>query len=229
MSNANRRRCGRSIACGIVACAFLFESMGCQCGRLGRVPSVFRDAHESGIAVIGEEYSFSANTTVSTSRPVLFTLKSNETITYDGKPIRPDFRAYVKPATGVAPSDIHVNFSVPMIDIITGWAYLVGTSPMGKTTRVRAVGEGTRLIIEVDETMSPAVHRVYFVGDMGSRVQVFVPESSATSVHLLKEPGTYLEVYADNVWKYKGSYAAVPERAAFVDAVLKEIEGARVK
>ncbi len=216
----------------IISCMLLslsLAAMGCHCDRLGRVPPGFQDQQEAGIAVIGKDYTFSADTTVTTGQPVLFTLKSNENLKSGGKSHYPDFRAYVKPATGAAPSDIHVNFSVPMIDIITGWAYLVGTSPMGKTTRVRAVGEGTRLILEVDESVTPAVHRVYLVGDISSKVQIYVPESSATSVYTLNKLGTYVEVYADNVWKYKGAYADVPERAAFVEAVLKEVQGARVK
>lgn len=228
MTNLLHRPVPRAIVPGMLL-LLSWVVMGCHCDRLGRVPPGFEDQREAGIAVIGKDYTFSANTTVTTGQPVLFTLKSNEVLKVGGKSHYPDFRAYVKPATGVAPSDIHVNFSVPMIDIITGWAYLIGTSPMGKTTRVRAVGEGTRLIIEVDDSVSPAVHRVYLVGDTGSRVQIYVPESSTTSVYTLKELGTYIEVYADNTWKYKGAYAAVPERAAFVAAVLKEVQGARVK
>jgi hypothetical protein len=222
------RRSVRAFVIGMLIAGSLL-TMGCQCHRLGLVPPGFRNDVESGIAVIGKEYTFSANTTVQSGQPVLFTLKSNENITYNGKTIHPDFRAYVKPPMGVAASDIHVNFTVPMIDIITGWAYLVGTSPMGKTTRVRAVGEGTRMIIEVDDTVEPAVHRVYLVGDAGSKVYIHVPESNATAVYTMKEIGSYIEVYENNAWAPKGLYSADPARAAFVAAVLKEVQGARVK
>jgi hypothetical protein len=100
---------------------------------------------------------------------------------------------------------------------------------MGQTTRIRAVGQGTRIIIEADDAMSPAVHRVYFVGDLGSSVGIFVPPTSGSPVTTMINPGTYVEAYADGTWKDKGAYSADRARAAFVKMVTGEVSGAGVK
>lgn len=213
----------------IVALAGALTCGGCQSSRLGQVPAAFRNQHEAGLAVIGDAYHLTANVTVSAGRPLLFTLKSNEPQAYHGKTLYPDFRAYVKPPVSVTPTDVHVNFSVPGVVLAGGWAYLVGSSPMGQTTRVRAVGEGTKIIIEVDDAMSPSVHRVYFVGDLGSSVGIFVPPTGGSPVTTMTSPGTYVEVYADGTWKDRGAYAADRARAAFVRMVTGEVVGAGVK
>lgn len=220
----------RSLAAALaLACA---AAAGCQCGSqygsLGKVPRGFRNDRESGVAVIGEDYKFSSHTTVSAASAVLLSIASNEAHEYDGRKRYPDFRAYFKPPSDASPADVHVEFSVPFVDLVSGWMFLVGTSPMGHTTRLQAVGEGTRFILEVDDAASPSVHRVYFVGDKGSRVSVFVPPNAAEASYVMKEAGTYLEAYADGTWAFKGPYSRDDARAAFVKSVLAEIAHAHV-
>jgi hypothetical protein len=214
----------------VLALALAFAPVligGCACHRLGRVPSRFRTAQESGVAVIGHDYRFSAQTTINTDEPVLFTFASNENVAAGHMtPKYPRFVAYVNPEVAqLAPVDIKANFTQPFIEIFTGWAYLVGVSPMGGTTRVRAVGEGTRMIIEIDESVTPVVHRVYFVGDKGCLVRVHVPPEVEPPVYTMNAVGTYLEVYeagATPPWSFKGPYSANAARAAFVASVLGE-------
>ena len=201
---------------------------GAGCGqRLGRVPSQFQNDHESGIAVIGNNYTFSASTTVHTDKPVLFTLKSNEPYTYNNRTVYPDFRAYVNPMKPPgAPGDVKVTFTDPIMSVSGGWTYFAGISPMGETTRVRGVGEGTRMIIEVDESVVPSIHRVYFVGDKGCQIKIYVPPPppAANPVFTMTKIGTYIEVYDNLTWVDKGPYAADKTRAAFVAHVLSDTQ-----
>jgi len=231
---ARRFVSGRSAPALLVAAAgalALLTLGGCQCTRLGRIPPQWRHQHEAGFAVVGgEPFQLTAETRTTSDKPVLFTLKSNEPRRYGEKTVYPDFRAYVSPPSPLrAPLEIHVNFSMPMVDVLSGWAYLVGTSPMGKTTRVRAVGTGTKIIIEVDESASPAVHRVYFVGDASSKVEIHVPPDAEPATLTLEKPGTYMEAYEDGMYADKGAYADNPERAKFVARVIGEIRERGVK
>jgi len=206
------------------ALAMTLAAGGCQTHRLGEVPFAFADKHEAGIAVIGQEtYHLSALTKTHTDGPVLFTLKSNERRVYDGKAVYPDFRAYVNPNTPRgSPVDIHVDFTQPLVQLFSGWTYLVGTSPMGKTTRVRAVGVGTQIILEIDDSVTPPVHRVYFVGEKSSKVEVYAPPDDATPKLTMTVVGTYVEVYDSGPPKDMGAYASNPDRAKFVAMVLGE-------
>jgi len=194
---------------------------GCQSSRLGHVPASFRDYHEAGVAVIGPTYEFDATTTVKCTRPVLLTLKSNQAREYEGREIYPDFLAFAEPSErGPQAGEIEVKFSEPIVQVHSGWALLIGTSPMGGTRRVRAVGEGTVMIIEVDISTSPAMHRVYLVGDDHSVAHIY-PTSGATAADLT--PGTYGEIQDMDsaMWTPMGKYDANPQRKEFVRMALE--------
>ena len=204
----------------------LLTASGCQESRLGHVPASFRDYHEAGMAVIGSTYEFDATTTVKSTRPVLITLKSNQARRYEGRDIYPDFRVYANPSDRTEHGGrIEVKFSVPAVDIISGWALLVGTSPMGKTTRVRAVGEGTVMIIEVDDSTVPAIHRVYLVGEDHSVAHIYVPPEPEGLPPISPDltPGTYGEIQdLDGAeWRFMGRYKDVQARLSFVQRVLE--------
>lgn len=205
--------------------ALVLAAAGCQSGRLGRVPKGFKDDRESGIAVIGASYTFDSTSLIKANTALHFTLKSNTPFMYNGVPYYSDFRAYVKPKV-----DVEVVFSSPGDVVVTsGWSYLVGTAPMGRTKRVRAVGAGTKMIIEVDDTETPAVHRVYLVGEATSVALIFVPPDNQS--YVLLYPGNYGEIRdADDApWEDKGLYSENKDRAAFVRMVLGEARSNGVK
>jgi hypothetical protein len=201
---------------------------GCaSSSRLGRVPRGFQGDREAGVAVIGDVYTLSSNTTVATTQPVHFTVKSNKEPA--GKKVYPDYRAYLHPV-GVhgMMSNIGVTFSEPVITVPDGWAYLVGRYPAGRTGRIRAIGQGTQLIIEIDSSGGSSVHRVYFVS--GSKnVDIFVPPNAEAPVYSMETPGTYVESAADNAWEFKGPYSENAARAAFVRNVLDEVRSKGVR
>jgi hypothetical protein len=200
---------------------------GCVSNRLGRVPVGFQGDREAGVAVIGDDYTLSSNTTVATTQPVHFTVKSNKHPA--GKKAYADYRAYLHPV-GVHGmiSNIGVTFSEPVIIVPDGWAYLVGRYPAGRTGRIRAIGHGTELIFEIDSSGGGEVHRVYFVSGK-AKVDIFVPWDAAEPVYTMDTRGTYVESAAPNAWEFKGPYSANAQRAAFVSNVLNEVRSKGVK
>jgi hypothetical protein len=194
---------------------------GCASKRLGRVPRGFQGDREAGVAVIGNDFSLSSNTTIATTQPVHFTIKSNKEPA--GYAVYPDFRGYVHPqvAPGLVPT-VGVDFSEPVINLSSGWVYLVGLYPAGRTGRIRAIGRGTEIVIEIDNSGGTEVHRVYFVSGKAT-VDVYVPWDAAGPAYTMTTPGTYLESAEPNAFEFKGPYGAVAERAAFIANVRAEI------
>ncbi len=201
--------------------------IGCGSGRLGRVPPGFQGERDAGVAVIGADFALSSNTTVSTTQPVHFTIKSNKEPR--GHEVYPDYRAYLHPqaAPGVR-SMIGVTFTEPVVIVPDGWAYLVGRYPAGRTGRIRAIGWGTEMVIEIDNSGGAEVHRVYFISGE-ARIDIYVPWDRIDPVYTMETPGAYVESAAANAWEFKGPYSAVAERAAFIKNVLGEIHSEGVK
>ena len=222
----HRSSFGRTVASGLrlLLCAIvLISATGCQSKRLGRIPAPYRNYHEAGMAVIGPTYEFDATTKVTSTRPVLMTLKSNHAKPYRGKDVYPDFLAYANPADQGGAGEIEVGFSEPVVEVRSGYALLIGTSPMGKTTRIRAVGEGTTMIIEIDASGAVPMHRVYLVADDHSIARIFEEPTGARRYPDLTV-GTYGEIQdvAGAVWTFKGEYENDPDRAKFVEKVRAE-------
>ncbi len=103
-----------------------------------------------------------------------------------------NYTAYVAPMPGTRPiAEASVSVGDPTLNLVSGWGYLFGVHPSAKTRRVRAVGDGTRFIIQIDTN----VDRVYLVPQSSTQYVRITPlVGNSPTPMSLSEQGKYVEI-----------------------------------
>lgn len=82
----------------------------------------------------------------------------------------------------------------PGIIVGDGWAFIWGRYPMGGTTMVAAGSDGTTLVVWVDDSVTPNIHRVFLLGPLGRHVTVTCTNLFGGSATLDTPDHDYVEV-----------------------------------
>lgn len=98
-------------------------------------------------------------------------------------------------STGKALNDWRIHFSSPEFELLSGWAYFIGRCPVAVTKRVRAVGTGTRMVVEIDSD-TDNMHRVYLLYHEEAPTATVGVYLSGTLATTLTTPRTFCEVDA---------------------------------
>ena len=100
-----------------------------------------------------------------------------------------------------------MHFSTPTLQLLSGWSYLFGAYPCAEGKRVRAVANGTRMVLEIDQS----VDRVYLLPQFASRYVDFnmlMPQLATQYLDLsLPIPGPHsIDLYVQSAtgeWEYR--------------------------
>jgi hypothetical protein len=107
----------------------------------------------------------------------------------------------------------------PTLHLNSGWAYVYGDHPIVQTPRIRAVGSGTRFIIEI----TPQCDRIYLIPATDNhKVIIECLRTDPPTVHELLIQGQYVEVRDDCNISAPLNVTGSPQHG-FVEQVREEV------
>lgn len=183
--------------------------------------------HDAGIKVMrfhDADYAFQSRSTI-TPRGEAVRLRLTSADPAPTPPCAPetypDFLVHYQATQAHDP--VTVDFaSPPMVDFVSGWMYFNGKAPIGKTRRVRAIGSGTEMIIEI----GPDADYVYLVNEADSHVFVYALLSDTPDeICQTLDFGMYTRVDDKGVCSEPQTYFDNGDRQRFVrEALIKVSE-----